>query len=184
MVGDVEVVGLAPGIVPLADIGMDVAHGVVVRIPADLASQSKDLWRAISQRQVFRLQAGPNPVNPRLTAHLPDEVGRLQDRIATLERENTELRANAAFERAKFDEILGLLRQGPVFASSPGVAPKAAQPVLVPNFAVVEVETPSFIPSTIKGENSESRVTVDEGASEGGAVSDARSALRKLRRNE
>lgn len=183
MIGDVQVVGLVPETVPLADIGMDVAHGVVVTIPADLASNSKDLWRAINQHRVFRLQAGPNPVNPRLAPHLPNDTQQLQDRLVIVERENAELRAALGFERSKFDEILGLLRAG-VMATpgAPALASKFA--AATPDLGVVEVATPTFIPSTIKSDSSESRVTVQEGASESGAVSDARSALRKMRRNE
>lgn len=184
MIGDVEVVGLVPETVSLADIGMDVAHGIVVRIPADLASNSKDLWLAINQKRIFRLHAGPSPVNPRLVSHMPDDTTRLQDRIVTLERENAELRAEVAFERSKFDEILGLLKSGiPMAPRGTVPAALALAEAAASSPGVVEVETPTFIPSTIKGDATESRVTVQEGSSESGSVSGARSALRKMRQS-
>jgi len=182
---DVQVVGLVPETVSLADIGMDVPHGIVVRVPADKASNSKDLWRAINQHRIFRLMAGPIAVVP---AAAPAPVA--DSRLVEVERENAELRAALALkgqelqaERARMDEVLTLLR-------GLGV-PMAGHIMAVPRVTaapkpsdVVEIETPTFIPSTIKGDMSDSRVTVEEGGSEGGSVSDARSALRRLRRTE
>lgn len=190
MIGDVSVVGLVPETVPLPDIGMDVPHGVVVRIPADKACNSKDLWRAISQRRVFRLQGWPaaNPSGPSLPPVIPEETQQLQRKLVAAEREVVELRAALSRkdqelmqERGKFDEILGLLRRGVPSLPAGEAAPRAS---VAQAQGVVEVETPSFIPSTIRVDPTESRMTVDEGASEGGAVSGARSALRKFRRNE
>ena len=190
---DVQVVGLVPETVSLADIGMDVPHGIVVRIPADKASNSKDLWRALNQHRIFRLTAGPITVMP-VVAPAPVEP-RLNPRIAEVERENGELRASLVAkdqelqaERARMDEVLGLLRGlgvqglGVQMAAPVEHRPRSALVALPSD--VVEIETPAFIPSTIKGEHSDARVTVEEGGSEGGGISDARSALRKLRRNE
>jgi len=183
----VSVVGLAPGTVPLADIGMDVPHGVVVHIPADKASNSKDLWRAINQRSVFRLQAGPNALGPIYVAP-PDEGNRLREQVVTLERTVMTLEAaltaktqELLLERSKFDQILDLLRSGVPFTS--GAVSREATPTLRGS-GLVEVDTPTFIPSTIKGGPSESRVTVQEGEGTGDSISGARTALRKLRRNE
>jgi len=186
MMSDVTVVGLAPGVVSFADIGVDVPHGVAVRVPADKALASKDLWRAIGQRSVMRLQGGPNPAVPVYVPTHPDETGKLLDQLGVLKAENAALREQLArkehellLERSKFDEILGLLRQGVPMAAPAAVASQAA-PAHVPG--VVEVEAPTFIPSTIKGDYTGARVEIE--AAEGGSISDARSALRKLRRNE
>lgn len=188
---DVAVVGLSTDTVPLLDIGMDVPHGVVVRIPADKATQSKDLWRAINQRRVFRLQGMVTPAMPPPSSFFPEETALLRERITQLERENKELREALAkrpveTESKKLDEILGFLRQAQagVGVGSMVPAPVVARVSAPVAPAVVEIETPSFIPSTLKMEPTESRVEIAEEASSGGGVSDARSALRKLRRNE
>jgi hypothetical protein len=188
MMSDIQVVGLVPETVSLADIGMDVPHGIVVRIPADKASNSKDLWRALNQHRIFRLMAGPStplpvpvPVSPLLSPRVEQELSELR---AALAAKDQELQA----ERARMDEVLGLLRGlgvqglGVQMAAPAEYRPRAALVALPSD--VVEIETPTFIPSTIKGDHSDARVTVEEGGSEGGGVSDARSALRRLRRNE
>ncbi len=184
----VTVVGLVPETVQLPDIGYDVPHGVVVHIPVEKANNSKDLWRALSQRRVFRLQAGP--FSPAVGQPPNHEVEQLRARVAELEAEVQRLRAEqgkktqeAQSGQGKLDEILLLLRAGgsaPAYAQAPAARPLAP----VTPSGVVEVETPAFIPSTFKSEASETRVSVEETASESGGVSGARSALRKLRRGE
>lgn len=186
---NVTVVGLVPETVMLSDIGYDVPHGVVVHIPTERANNSKDLWRAISQRRVFRLQGGPFSPNVGSTAPDP-ELEVLRAHVARLEAENAQLRAALAskepvqaFEPGKLDEILRLLQQGGVpslagSATARAVAPRAAVP------AVVEVETPAFIPATVQGEPMVGRVEVQETATGSGGVSDARNALRKLRQGK
>lgn len=175
----VSVVGLVPEPVQLPDIGYDVPHGIVVHIPTEKANNSKDLWRALSQRRIFRLQGGP--FTPNLAPTGPDpEVERLRARVAELEAENGQLRAELARKPApepeKLDEILRLLKQGGPAVT--GLVVRAAAPVPT---GVVDVVVPAFVPSTAKGEVSEARVEVQETAAEGGGVTDARSALRRLR---
>lgn len=187
---NVSVVGLVPEPVQLPDIGYDVPHGIVVHIPTEKANNSKDLWRALAQRRVFRLQGGP--FTPNVAATGPDpEVEQLRARVAELETENAQLRAELSrkvdvppppeLAPDKLDEILRLLKQGGAVA--PG-ATRAAGPVAAPVAAVVEVDAPAFVPATIRGEAVEARVEVQETASEGGGLTDAKNALRKLRRGE
>lgn len=61
MSGNVVVFGISPDTVMLEDIQMDVPHSTSVTIPEDLALKSKDLWRALSQRKIFRLTSDLNP---------------------------------------------------------------------------------------------------------------------------
>jgi len=61
MSGNVVVFGISPDTVMLEDIQMDVPHSTSVTIPEDLALKSKDLWRALSQRRIFRLTSDLNP---------------------------------------------------------------------------------------------------------------------------
>lgn len=180
----VSVVGLVPETVPLSDIGYDVPHGVVVHIPAEKANNSKELWRALSQRRIFRLQGGPFMPTSRPGPN--QEVEALRVRVAELEAENGRLRTALAqrelplpADGGKLDEILALLKQGGGVAV--GAAPVRSAPRAS---AVVEVETPAFIPSVTRVEPQESRVEVQETATEGGGVADAKSALRKLRRDK
>jgi len=181
----ITVVGLVPETVQLPDIGLDVPHGVVVHISAERANNSKDLWRAISQRRVFRLQAGPFTPNvtPPVVVQDP-EIDQLRARVVVLEAENQALRAELGKKNAgqsQLDEILRLLQQGGGSPQAPGVAPARAAPL--PS-GVVEIETPTFIPASIKGDGPQTQVEIEETASGGEGVSGARSALRKLRRGE
>ena len=199
MVGDVTVVGLDVSTVLLSDIGRDVPHRAVVTIPADLATLSKDLWRAISQRRLFQLHAGPvgtNPVRPVVptpVVHAPT-VEVWQEKCRRLEQENAKLLATLArLEQEKtvalpigpptldprLDEILGLLKTGVTLQPGP-VAPK-----LTPSSAVVEVDVPTFIPAEIKPKGFEGHLTdVQAETSVGSNLGSAASALRKLRKGK
>jgi hypothetical protein len=185
MMGDVQVVGLVPETVQLPDIGLDVAHGVAVWIPGEKATASKDLWRAISQRRVFKLSSSSPIVAPHVRPPT-EEIAQLKARIATLEKENAELHQTLA-QQAKIEDVLNLLRSGqiPMFSAPSKVGPSTGVPAPGrPAVAVVEVDTPTFIPSQIRSDSQEARVTVSEGQTEGGSVTDARSALRKIRKGE
>lgn len=199
MMGDVQVVGLVPETVQLPDIGLDVAHGVAVWIPGEKATASKDLWRAISQRRVFKLSSS-SPIVSHHVRPPAEEVSQLKARVAVLEKENAEVlqlkariaeleKENAELHQtsAKIEDVLDLLRSGQAQAplaspsrvgSSTGVS-APGRPV-----AVVEVDTPTFIPSQIRSDSQDARVTVSEGQTEGGSITDARSALRKIRKGE
>ena len=196
MIGDVQVVGLVPETVQLADIGMDVPHGVSVWIPGAKAQESRDLWRAISQRRVIKVgHTGPTPL-PTAPPQIPkpsEDVVKLHARIATLEAEKATLEAEKATlevaletekakAAAKLDEILALLKAAP--SSGPVTTSGKVSPTVTRNPVVVDVAAPMFIPTQIKGDATDARVTVAEGDVEGGGISDAREALRRLRKTE
>lgn len=193
MVGDVTVVGLDTSTVVLLDIGMDVPHRVVVTVPADRATLSKDLWRAISQRRLFQLHAGPATQAPVRPVVPPMASDAWQNKCRALEAENAQLRSRVAELEAhvcpvvptsdptgKLDEILALLRSGgTVVAVGQAPAARAEQK------GVVEVDVPAFIPTEIKPKDIEGRMAeVQSETSEATNLGSAASALRKFRRGQ
>jgi hypothetical protein len=203
MIGDVTVVGLDTMTTVLLDIGMDVPHRVVVTIPADKATLSKDLWRAISQRRVFQLHAGPVSQAPIRPIVPPMAVDGWQTRCHQLESENTRLREQVAelqrqrpatevvltappivpvLEQGKIDEILSILKAGIPTVSAPTQVGAVRSSQSSPT-AVVEVDVPAFIPSEIKPKDIEGRLTeVQSETSETANLGSAASALRKFRK--
>lgn len=195
MIGDVTVVGLDTTTVVLLDICMDVPHRVVVTIPADKATISKDLWRAISQRRLFQLHAGSisqavvRPVAPPLAVDgwqvkcraLEAENAKLRERVAELERSLGESPAPVE-STGKLDEILALLRSGATVVAAGKAPPTRGVPAAQ---AVVEVDVPAFIPTEIRPKDIEGRISeVEASTSEGSNLGSAASALRKLRRGQ
>jgi len=198
MQGDVTVVGLDVTTTILYDIGMDVPHRQVVTIPANRATVSKDLWRAISQRRVFQLHGGSvsqGPVRPTVAPAPNVEVW--QDKCRQLEAENAKLREMVAtLEQAlqtppapppppqddRIDQILTLLRSGvPVMAANPAASTSSGRTTSV-GFGVVEVDVPAFIPTEIKPKGIEGRLAeVQSETSENSSLGTAADALRKLR---
>ena len=189
--GDVVVFGLDTQTVPLDDIMMDVPHARTIIIPEERALRSKDLWRAISQKRIFRLSPDPSlkmtpaAVPPTLPGPSPAEI-----QLKALQGENTSLRVENASLRArievlealapgsgKLDEILKLLQERPVAAAS--AAPVSMKTNL--GEGVVEVSAPSFVPSEIRPKDVATRVEVSSETSHGGAVSGASEALRRRR---
>lgn len=200
MIGDVTVVGLDTSTVVLFDIGMDVPHRVVVTVPADRATVSKDLWRAISQRRLFQLHAGPTTQAPVRPVAPPASPNEWQARCRLLETENARLRARVVELEAlsgsvvasppvvpevdptgKLDEILALLRSGKTVVAA-GQVPAARSEQ---RGVVVEVDVPAFIPAEIKPKDIEGRITeVQSETSEATNLGSAASALRKFRRGQ
>lgn len=184
--GDIQVLGLEAVTCFLEDIGMDVPHGVTVTIPAAKAHTSKDLWRAISQKRLFHLQAGPGmtfPTVPR--ASEPVGLEAIREQTQSLVEENQRLRraleAKDSEVQTKLDIILACLQAGvPLATALPGrtlPAVVAAAPT-----EVVSGEVPTFIPSQIKPENVDARIITKAEESVGAGVASAASALRKMRR--
>jgi hypothetical protein len=183
MNADVHVYGLSMTTIHIADIGMDVVGGTTVVIPAAKASRSKDLWRLIAQKQLFRLGSGPIPDGraPLQPTALPaDHQLREENRLLLEQNRLLRLAIDAQggkldAQGGKLDAILGMLSSGAV-----AVAPRseAAKPAA----DLVEIETPTYIPSEIKPQNVESHVEVQSATTEGTGVADAGAALRKLRR--
>lgn len=103
---DVKVMGLVSGIHVLQDINMDVPHGVVVTIPALLATQSQDLWRAISQRLVTQVTTSATPVYQTKPNLDPERV-----RLETQFKEQTALVDSYKVELADIKKQLELAVQ-------------------------------------------------------------------------
>jgi vacuolar-type H+-ATPase subunit H len=195
-VSDVTVFGLVAGIHFITDLGVGVPHGHTVTIPADKANKSKDLWRAIGQKYICLIQSGPYvqrnviipPGSTEPVAAAPDPS--LAARQQALEEENKRLRealekqrqdALAAEQRAtvKLDTILELLRtQGPSTTTIVQVQGNGGPLVRA---AVPEDNTPTFIPATIRPENTESRIEAKKTESDS-TLSGASDKLRELRR--
>jgi hypothetical protein len=176
---DVRVYGLGMGTVHIADIAMDVPHEVTVDIPASKATHSKDLWRLIAQKQLFRLTpGGPHPFKHTPTAppvHDSAAEDRLREDNRLLLEQNRLLRQAIDSQGGKLDTILGMLASGAV--APVGTHVRASKPAS----DVVEIEVPTYIPSEIKPQNVESHVEVLSETSEGSSVAGAGAALRKLR---
>lgn len=176
---DIIVFGLTVPTCVLHDIGRDVPHGETVTIPGDMAYRSKDLWRAIGQRQIFRITRGPGPNAlaqvPKPAPPPPVVVVPPPSRDEALESENRALKEQLLNQSQKLDSIIALLQAG-----VPMAAIQAASSAN-PHISAVADETPIYIPSLIKPENAEIRIEPQRSESEGSQVSGAAEKLRELR---
>lgn len=175
MSSDVTVFGLLVPTCVLHDIGMDVPHGETVVIPAEKAQRSKDLWRSIGQKQIFRLMQGPQSKKP--FPPLDPHILPIPDRTKELEAENQALKTALSTQAAKLDTILSLLQAG-IPLSALTAAPRAST---APVSQVVGGEAPAFIPSSITPENSEARIEPKRAEVDNTDVSGAAGKLRELR---
>lgn len=202
MNGEVVVAGLVTGTHLIEDIGVAVPHQVAVRIPADVALRSKDLWRGIQQNRLFRLNAGsglsaareiqaappPPPAAPG-----PDMVA-LQQENQRLKAENQRLVADLEKERQRNDTLqnllggltsglqgvqtaIGKLESAPrvIVAGSPG-AVAASSP------EVVGGDVPTFVPDKILPDNVEAQIRAEKETAERSNVASAASRLREMKR--
>lgn len=177
MSADVTVLGLMVPTCLLGDIAMDVPHGQVVVIPADKALRSKDLWRCIGQKLLFRMQGGPGrPYAPVGTGVSPDV---LLSRTENLEEESRQLRSALAAQTEKLDAILSLLQSGTPWVAGPQAS--GAHVAKVSAAEVVASEAPTFIPSAIAPQNAETRIEPRESEGESVSVLGAAEKLRELR---
>lgn len=204
MSGEVVVAGLVTGTHLIEDIGVTVPHQVAVRIPADVALKSKDLWRGIQQNRLFRLNAGSGlniaaevhaqpPANAAVqqeNQRLHHETQRLQQENQRLQQENQRLAAELAAERQRNDSLqaalvsglqgvqtaIGKLESAPrVVLAGPGAAQAGGSDV-------VGGDVPTFVPDKILPENVEAQIRPDKTTAEQSNVSSAASRLRELRR--
>jgi hypothetical protein len=186
MIGDVTVVGMTMGDHVLEDIGTSVPQGMIVTIPAEQALRSRDLWRAISQKQIFRLNTGPQasvvqPMQP------TDNSEALLEQNRLLQKELADSRAQTASVLAQNAAVLEQLRaQGDLLknltvAVSQGIrgAPQAVS--ASSEGAPLSDDAPTYIPSTIKPQDAEVRIESNLEETKGD-ISDKRSKLRQLRR--
>lgn len=189
---DIHVFGLVAGTHLLEDIGMDVPHGKTVTIPAEKAGRSKDLWRAISQKLLFKVP-GPNgaylPQTHVAPPHavkddvLQSRVQFLEIRTKQLEDENAQLRAalQAAFsQKESLDAILAAIegvKRTPVVVMG-GQSLPAARAVE----ELADGAAPQFIPEQIAPKDASTRIDLVKQESTAPELSDAATRLRKLRR--
>jgi hypothetical protein len=182
--GDITVLGMTVGLHMIEDIATGVPHGMVVSIPAEMALRSKDLWRAISQKQVFRLTTGslhaPMVLPPTAADPVPrliDENQQLQAALSAQQTQNAEVMAQL---KAQADAIRALTE---TLANAPRtvVVQGNAAPNAAPNAAFVDGSAPAFIPSTIKPESAEVRIETRVEEAEGADIGSNRDRLRRLR---
>lgn len=189
-------VGLVPGEVMVSDLSLTVGDGEIVSIPSDRALASRDLWRAVSQRLLYKVRQGArgNVVDPtvemleRVRADLTAQVEGLQkanqDLRAQLERLQAQAPPPALAQDGRVEYLTGLVEKllaaghpgpapgayvAPADIRAASLAPEGAAPIFIPQFDV----------DSLAG-----RVSVKEEASsaEGAGGLDAtRETLRKLR---
>lgn len=185
--GDVRVFGLVAGTHVLEDIGMDVPHGREVVIPADKASRSKDLWRAIGQKCIFRLPDQPVPQHAAPVTFIRDDVLQernsfLEQRNKQLEEENRQLRESlrqAMAQQDRLDTILQAIQTMPTPSTvyvNGGSAPAA------PKDEIADGTAPQFIPAEIAPKDAETRIDTKREATDSSGVSAAADRLRKMRK--
>jgi hypothetical protein len=169
---DVRVHGLVMGSVLIEDISVDVPQGVTVVIPAEKSAKSKDLWRLVAQKRLFRL--GPQMHSyPTVATVTPNEADHLREENRLLLEQNALLRQAISAQGGKLDAILGLLESGK-FAPSNGVQAKPTD--------LVNGDAPTYIPTEIKPTVADKHIEVKSETSAGSGVAGAGAALRKLRK--
>jgi hypothetical protein len=184
--GDVRVFGLVAPQHVIEDIAIVVPHGREIVIPADKAGRSKDLYRAINQKCIFKLPDPPAPVHQAPITHVKDDILQqrcqfLEARNRLLEEENAGLRESlraAMSQQAQLDSILQAVKNVTVVGGY-GVAPVAA----APREELADGTAPQFIPGDIAPKNAEARIDlVTTEADDSSSVSDAAARLRKMRK--
>jgi hypothetical protein len=188
--GDIRVFGLVAGTHVLEDIGMDVPHGVEVIIPAEKASRSKDLYKAIGQKCIFQLPSAPAPTHAAPGTHIREDILQernqfLEQRNKQLEEEIKQLRADLGSARAQqesLDTILKAIRDVKVPAAvyvngGPAVAQKPQQ-------ELADGSAPQFIPNEIAPKDAETRIDMVRQETADSEVSGAAGKLRKMRRGD
>lgn len=185
MSGDVVVLGLVSPSHFLTDIQTEVPHMGQVVISGEKAIHSKDLWRAISSRQIYQLNTLPNLSRSAMSSTLEAD---LRGRIAELEVENRVLKATIlesqstqkptvdyTAQQEKLDAILRMV-SNPGFSAASNLRPISSDQV--------KDEPLLFIPSTITPVDAETRIESKTEESESSGVSGAASKLRDMRKKQ
>jgi len=181
----------------LRDLALDVPHGETVTIPANRAYKSKDLWMALGQRQLFRLNPGgpgnkpiaPPQAPPVITVPHPAQVTPVQSQPSPVEvalvEENEALKNALSAQSIKLDSILSLLQAG-ISASviQASINPPVQQVPSKRESGAVFSDIPTFIPSNITPEGSESRIEMKPSETLKSDVSGAAEKLRALRQKK
>lgn len=187
MSGDVVVLGLVSPSHFLTDIQTEVPHMGQVVISGEKAIHSKDLWRAISSRQIYQLNILPNQPRSVMPSTLEAD---LRGRIAELEVENRVLKATLlesqsaqkptvdyTAQQEKLDAILRMV-------SNPGFSSAPASNLRPGPSDQIKDESILFIPSSITPVGAETRIELKTEESESSGVSGAASRLRDLRKKQ
>ena len=196
MIGDITVLGMTMGQHILEDIGVSVPQGMLVTIPADVAMLSKDLWLAISQKQIFRIHAGTTafvmpskeaePVralvdqNQQLQQALTDQHARGSVAMDQLRIQGEQLKLQG--EQLKLQgELLKALLQNGAPRWTPGAPAQGPAPSSQATVQMPSEDAPTFIPMTIKPDDVVVRIEAKIEEAEGSDIANNRSKLRKLR---
>ena len=178
---DVIVFGGTMGGHFIEDINVHVPQNMTVVIPAEQAIRSHDLWRALSQRTLFRLHHGPPPGPMTMPALVTASIDvsaqsrELQETLAEQKELTAALRKQMAEQSALLETLVHALAQvqgqtAQVSSSEPRRDKASAQDV------------PTFIPATIKPENAETRINANMGEAEDSGLAESRSRLRNFRK--
>lgn len=194
MSGEVVVAGMVTGVHYIEDIQVSVGHRDAVRIPAEVAYRSKDLWRAIQQGFLFKLSAGSGFVPNALPAPSPPPVDSgLQAEVERLRAENQRLTTELETERTRNGTLQTLLTsltsglQGVQEAigkleSSPRVVVAGPGATAAVEAGVVGGDAPTFVPGRIQPTNVETQIRTEKETTDSSNISSAASRLRELRR--
>ncbi len=171
----------------LDDLGVDVPYGTYATFTGEQGLASRDLWRAISSRQLFKLGSGPGaplpPISP--LPQLNVAPGIASDALVeALKAQNALLRAQNVAVTALLGEVLGKLDLLLLRPATGPVAPGLPLAIVAPPNLAVGGEVPMFLPSTFKPEVvSASEMSVDRTESTGeSALGGSLSKLREMRR--
>lgn len=189
----IRVVGIVDGKTQvIEDIQVAVPYRVPVEIPMEKAHISKDLWRMLGQRLIFKLDGGPidrlmvveeapqklspSPTPVAVSVVAEDSV---KKRLSQVERENESLKSSLVEQGRMLEAILQAVKS-PVVVQQVVSTPTS----VAPPTEVVDEGVPMFIPSQIKPEIGDSKIEVQKSATGSTAVSEASEKLKKLRQQK
>jgi len=190
-IGGISVVGLAAGEHYLPDIQIVVPHRVQVYIPAEKALRSKDLYRALAQGTIFKLDGGTGYVQQQASASdlissaaLRQENERLNLELAMAQQQITLLKEQLKVSTALQGQMATIMAAlGRIEATPKGVPQMMLQPQGSPVIAdtgVVGGEVPMFLPDMTMPNTADVQLNIQQTVSED-SVTGAASTLRALR---
>lgn len=179
--GDFVVCGLVTGTHVIEDISVPVPYQVAVRIPADLAHRSKDLWRGIQQRRLFLLTSGSglsisnsDPPVPEERPSTSEPVSVSVQQLDQFRKENETLKGLLNTQTEKLEAILTAINR-----LGTGSIVEGVQTAI----KAVGGATPLFVPSDeLKPKSAETNIQVSEKTLDGDLVVDAAAKLKSLRK--
>lgn len=192
------VVGAITGSHIIEDLGIVVPHRVAVSLTPEQMLRSKDLYRGLQQGYLFKLHDAPNikPATvPEVTRSvtLEHENARLQDALDSMVGRNAVLQQELTVIHLKLDTILGRLdtphqKLDSIIATleklqQPQYVAKLESPLRAQSSeGAVASEIPIFLPETLKLEDVEASIEVEQVSTSGANVKGAGDRLRQIRR--